>query len=292
MATFKTCWHRKVGSPWEENPTPYALLDWDFSGGTVIESLISPIIDFTPCTTIVLRCSTYFRIKSNRTDYIAQLRGSIDGGATYPYLIRNYVGSNFGPGVESFDISSWAKGKSNVRFAWVYIGKVDRIDFWAVDNVTVFGLPAYEHDLSVKEIRVPKGVVPYNTSIKPKVTIHNFGKNWERTKVYCKIDDTYIDSVYIRLGPGSSSIVRFREWLASPGFHTIKAYFSLSGDENRSNDTVITQFRVVADTWLIKERALAKIKCAGAITATNKYLYVLTGYPNMAFLRYSPEDNQ
>jgi len=292
MATFKTCWHRKTGSPWTANPTPYALLDWDFNGGTVIESLISPIIDLSSCTTVVLRCSTYFKIKSNHTDYTARLVGSIDGGATYPYLIRDYVGNNFGPGVESFNISSWARRRSRVRFAWVYIGKVNRIDFWAVDNVTVLGLPAREHDLSVNEIWTPKGAVPYNTKLRPKVTINNFGKNWETTKVYCKIDGTYTDSVRVRLRPGSSSIVRFREWSASPGPHTIKVYFSLSADENQANDTAVIQFRVVADTWLVKERALAGIKSGGCLTATDKYIYALTGYPNMGFLRYSPEDNQ
>ncbi|MEO0114947.1 MAG: hypothetical protein ABIK93_05675 [candidate division WOR-3 bacterium] len=272
------------------NPTPYALLDWDFTGGITIESLISPVINLANCTTAILRCSTYF---DHRIDsYTAKLVGSINGGATFPYLIKDYAGSDFGPGVESFNITSWAAEQPRVKFAWVYTGGVNRIDFWAVDNIRVFGLPGFEHDIGVTEVRVPSGIIPNNTRQRPKVIVSNFGNYQETLKVFCRIDELYSDSAYVALPPAKSAIVKFDEWLATVGNHTIKSYAKLINDENRANDTAVATFQVVANTWINKERALAAVKTGGAITATADKLYALTGYPNMAFLRYSPEDNQ
>ncbi|MGB9742884.1 MAG: DUF5050 domain-containing protein [bacterium] len=291
IGSFPTCWHWKTGTPWTANPTHYMLLDWDFTSGTVIESLISPVVSLANCTTATLCCSTYFDHKRN--GYTAKLVGSIDGGATYPYLIKDYAGSDFGPGAESFNITSWAAGQSRVRFAWVYIGGVNKIDFWALDNVRVVGFPGYEHDVAVTEVITPRGQIPLNTRLKPKVLISNFGNNIETVKVVCKIDETYTDSVSFTLQQGSSYFIYFDEWLATLGNHTIRAYATLVNDNNRANDTVVSTFQVVANTWLIKERTLQKIRRGGAlVTAGENKIYALTGYPNMSFMRYHPVLNQ
>lgn len=289
-ATFKTCWHWNKGSPWSANPTRYALLDWNFTGGTVIDSLISPVVNLETCTTATLCCSTYFDHKSS--GYTAKLVGSRDGGATYPYLIKNYTGYDFGPAAESFNIKSWAAGCSRVRFAWVYTGGVNKIHFWALDNVRIKGSPRYKHDIAVTEIRKPKGSIPYNTRVQPKVVVNNYGIHQETLKVYCKIDQVYTDSVYFAIRPARAAVIRFDEWLATLGNHTVQVYTALINDKNKANDTMVSIFQVVSNTWLTKERALAKIKSGGSIVLAKEKIYALTGYPNMGFLRYIPDVNQ
>jgi Tol biopolymer transport system component len=291
VGNFRTCWHWKTGNPWSANPTHYMLLDWDFTGGTVVESLISPVVSLANCTTATLCCSTYFDHKHN--SYTAQLRGSVDGGASYPYLIKNYAGSDFGPGAESFNISSWAAEQPRVRLAWYYTGGVDKIDFWALDNVRIIGFPGYEHDVAVTDIRAPIGQIPLNSRLKPKVLVSNFGNNQDTFRVYCKIDQIYTDSVSFILQQGGSCFLYFDEWLATLGSHTIRAYATLANDNNRANDTFVSTFEVVANTWLAKDRTPQKIKAGGSLVTAGKYkLYALTGYPNMSFTRYIPVVNQ
>ena len=85
-----------AGSHWSNNHSGYAEISCaskDKFSHQDLDSLISPIIDCYRFRNIILRCSTYFR--QVQVPYTAKIIGSINGGTTYPYLVKSYYGEWF-----------------------------------------------------------------------------------------------------------------------------------------------------------------------------------------------------
>ncbi len=122
-----------IGNNWSvalESGTDYKM-QVTYGNGAQDEWLISPVIDCSSETEVLLTYEHYY------SDYdsgdFAYVDISLDGGISYIANVVTYSANN--RGFESFDISSWVAGKSNVRIRFRYVGNNDW--FWYLDEVHV-----------------------------------------------------------------------------------------------------------------------------------------------------------
>ena len=71
--------------------------------------------------------------------WTAKLMISSDNGTTWSTLFD--YSDSLGPGLQTFDISSWADLHSQVRVMGL-AGRLVNLSWWALDNVSVTGLLA------------------------------------------------------------------------------------------------------------------------------------------------------
>ncbi|MCX8015560.1 MAG: hypothetical protein N2748_06020 [candidate division WOR-3 bacterium] len=131
-------WQRdSAGSYWQNNHSGYAQICYVSEKQFLhqdIDSLISPIINCYRYRNIALRCSTFFQ--HSQAPYTAKIVGSIDGGQTFPYTIRNYFGEWFANvQLESINLD-WANEQESVCLAWVFKGNLTNINAWCLDNIS------------------------------------------------------------------------------------------------------------------------------------------------------------
>ena len=114
----------------------YALLDSDGLGGTFNQnsSLISPLIDLSGYTDLILKFNHHFRVYNSNADY-GYVEASINGGSTWQNITtftgaQNYVAE----GLTTVDISAFA-GNPAVQIRFRYVGAWGY--YWGIDNVEV-----------------------------------------------------------------------------------------------------------------------------------------------------------
>jgi len=114
----------------------YALLDSDGIGasGSQNASLVSPVMDLSDYTELIVRFNHHFRVYNNNADY-GYVEGTIDGGASWENITtftgaQNYIAE----GLTSLDISSLT-GNSAVQIRFRYVGAWGY--YWGIDNVEV-----------------------------------------------------------------------------------------------------------------------------------------------------------
>ncbi|MEO0083481.1 MAG: CARDB domain-containing protein [candidate division WOR-3 bacterium] len=242
-------WDRdSAGFYWQDNHSGYAQIahasERRFQHQDS-DSLISPVINCYRYRNIVLRCSTFFQ--HIQAPYSAKIVGSIDGGRTYPYLIRNYFGESFSTvQLESINLD-WAWEQESVCLAWVFAGNLTNINFWCLDDVSLTGDSVYDNDIACTEILQPFEIQP-PIDCTVKVRIANVGKN-DLANIYinCKIygasgDSVHFASAYIdNLEANNTLEVNLAPpWTVPdiPTTYLVKAWSIVSGDENPTNDTI------------------------------------------------------
>jgi len=101
------------------------------------------------------------------------------------------------------------------------------------------------HDVGVTAMLSPDTLLEYPNWVEPEIVIRNFGTSWESMPVRFAIDSAghrvYDQAQVIeRIYPGEERTIRFPVWVRHFGFYSVtsKAFTSLVGDENRSNDTL------------------------------------------------------
>ena len=124
-------------APWTGHPTPYAGIRPEPAMDNTPDSLISPIIDCRGYMNVTLRCSASFT-NVGPSPYQAQIRYSIDSGATFPYVARDYYNVVTGTVCESL-VLDHAMDMPGVQIAWVFFGNLDNILNWCTDDVIVTG---------------------------------------------------------------------------------------------------------------------------------------------------------
>ncbi len=134
-----------ISSPsWFQVPTSYWARCNRIINQASDEWLISETYDFTSNPTVWLTYYVYFYNSTSDTGGTwLKVKGSIDGGATWPYTIVQNATSVSGY-TRSYDISSWAAGQSNVKIAWEFICpaiSTTVYDYVYIDTVTL-GVPA------------------------------------------------------------------------------------------------------------------------------------------------------
>lgn len=145
-----------------------ARLYWSPSE-TGVDDLISPVIDCSSYGAVYLAVDHYYDHFTGT--YTAQWLGSTDGGSTFPNVIWDYYGSDYGSYPftrDSLDISFWAAGESQVAINFRGDGYSWNLNWWYVDNVKMYGCgggPTEELDLEIVQIIRPadeeEGGVPF-----------------------------------------------------------------------------------------------------------------------------------
>jgi len=259
-----------AGSHWSDNHSGYAQLCYASSDGRQsqnLDSLISPIINCYRFRNIVLRCSTFFHYNEG-TD-TAKIVGSIDGGLTYPYTVKNYYGLIFpNAQIESLDLN-WAAEKDSVRLAWVFSGNLTNIQFWCIDDLSLIGDSVFDIDASCIEIIQPFTIQP-PVACTVKARIVNFGKNnLISFPVCCSIQDFIGSSWYFQttcfdLPAGETTEINLIPvWIPSdiPMAYQARVWTEAFGDGNLHNDTIQKNFSVSAVEVLSY--------CAGPVAGEN-----------------------
>ncbi|UCG42910.1 MAG: hypothetical protein JSU73_13800 [candidate division WOR-3 bacterium] len=116
-------------------------------------------------------------------------------------------------------------------------------------NDTVYGEvtvvePEY-HDVGAVEILAPVGTVDSGTVHTPRAVITNHGNQAETFPVTFEIGSIYSETITRSLAVGETDTVDFPDWTALQigGFGTM-CYTALTGDQDRSNDTVWSEVSV------------------------------------------------
>ena len=114
----------------------YALLDSDGIGssGSQNASLISPVMDLSGYSELIVRFNHHFRVYNANADY-GYVEATIDGGDSWGN-IATFTGPNnyVDEGLTSLDMSAYA-GNSAVQIRFRYVGAWGY--YWGIDNVEV-----------------------------------------------------------------------------------------------------------------------------------------------------------
>lgn len=247
-------WHREPANaaPWHNHPSPYPAIFWQPNPNQPPDAFVSPMIDCSNFRNVVLYCSTYFYHKLPNP-YVAQIRYSIDGGNTYPYLLRDYYGQNVGPGVlESLNLT-YAARQDSVVIAWIYDGNLFDINWWFFDDVLVTGESIPRYDIECSEIvepdfyELPGGFVPH-------ARFQNIGLiDQVNVPVYCELFDSlggtlnlWADTIATLISYAGEQLVYFDSisYLLTPGNYSIRYWCAADSDYIRTNDTLELNFVV------------------------------------------------
>jgi hypothetical protein len=239
-------WHRELAHayPWDSHPSPFAAIATSLDPDLAPDSIISPAINCAGFRNITLICSTLFYYFSD-LPYTAQLVYSTDNGATWPYVLHDYrFNHETGPIWEYLKLP-YAKGKSQVRLAWVYNGDISYINWWSFDDLMVIGDSSPAYDVACDTITRPGDRVPPG-AFQPTAVFRNLGDSTlVNVPVVCSL--YRLPNVPLRrwtgtiasLMPDSQAAVTFAPSYNLPlGQYFIRFFSNLGSDAVRSNDTL------------------------------------------------------
>ena len=140
----------------------YAIVDSDGlgNGNTQNTNLISPVMDLSNFTSVVLEFNHSFEVWATP---VARVESSIDSGLTWS-VVHDF-GTNSKYGHEIFNISSIA-GNSNVQIRFHYEGDFDW--WWAIDDVVI--KQAELVDIAITSLDIPNIDGPGSTDISGLIT--------------------------------------------------------------------------------------------------------------------------
>lgn len=125
-------WHRLDN--WSTTSSPCAYYNYNPSE-TGVDELISPVFDCSNAEEVYVAATHYYSHYSGA--YTAQWVGSIDGGATFPYVIFDYEETTVGPRRDSLPFPE-AEGEANVCIAFRGDGYTWNMNYWYMDEVMVW----------------------------------------------------------------------------------------------------------------------------------------------------------
>lgn len=243
---------------WDDNDWHQAnLTDWGNAAAVTwspieqqSEYLISPAMDFSDgAKKIKLSLKQwYYHELYNQTDK-GYILGSIDGGTSWPETLAFYNhashGSQTSPAYDTINIASWANYQANVKIGFKFVGTNN--GKWYVDSVAVERIDSFDDDVKVDSILAPTDITIEGYWWPVTAVVQNAGVNTHSFNVVCQIYDSTGAMVYAntQLVSALNSLerrhVNFDLWQAGePNVHTIKCFTILSGDQDNSNDTLIT----------------------------------------------------
>ncbi|MGD9875081.1 MAG: S8 family serine peptidase [Kiritimatiellia bacterium] len=119
----------------------FAVVDSDYygSGYSQAADMVSPVIDMSGVTDIVVRFEHYFRNYS--TNDFCGIWYNTDGSLTSYVFLATWDGADTANAATYVsNISSKVAGQSQVRFGWYYQGVWDY--YWCVDDISITGVVA------------------------------------------------------------------------------------------------------------------------------------------------------
>jgi hypothetical protein len=186
---------------------------------------------------------------------------STDNGANWYYLYIMYGGTTgemntAGASTTAFVPSTSGQWKTKILSLpagtnkIAFMGISDNGNNLYLDNIQT--VEALAHDAGVESIDSPTINTVVGSTVIPKATVVNYGMNTESFNVTMTITGGYSSTVPIPapLAPGASVQVSFASWIPTAvGQVTVKAYTSLSGDLDATNDTLAGVGGVYTGAW-------------------------------------------
>lgn len=261
-------WHRAPDlgfHPWTDNSTPYAAMG---PGETDIDMLITPVLDFTGCENVVLRCSLGFVPGTGYHE--TRILASTDSGVNYNIEIANLTGQTVEPGLQTYDLS-WARNQRTVRIAFSIVAEDTGLTYFVVDDVSITGTRRAT-DVGILRILAPTDTVDSGAMVTPRCQVINpsngTGSFWTRLTI-----GNYQDSVWTQdLAPGESATLTFRSYPAdTAGIVYARFQTLLPGDLNPENDTAIRRV-FVKPSFFNDVAALSILAPAGAVIETTNVI--------------------
>ena len=261
------------------NRTGYACL-FGRDSLAQVDTLFTGPNDFLGQTSIRLELRTLLApVRGSRKDTtpVGRLVGTTDGWRTNR-VIREYAAEYINE-TESLDISGWAAGKRDVRFAWAPCAPgASRIRYWCIDDVIPRASPSPTYDIDlVQFLYPPRGIVlaPGDT-LPPTALIMNRGATAMDVAVTLVMAGRGpVAGSYEQVKYGAKRLVSLPPWwltdhdwrgeqidMLPQGWHGMVAqirevegdgHFAVSNedrlDENPENDTASCEFLIASDTW-------------------------------------------
>ncbi len=264
-------WHQEPAnfSPWDSHPTPFAAIYQSASPDSTPDSLISPVINCTGYQNIILVCSTYF-IHTGDTTFRAEIRYSLDGGATFPdsCILKQYQYDSTNLPVQESLYLTYATNQANVVLAWVFEGDLGLMQCWYLDDVEVLGesIPI-RTDIACTGITSPPLVMTPGV-LTPRVWFQNLGDTTMRSvPVACSLYDSAMNPLFSWSGtldsllPGAPAqeFVFADPCTLTLGDYYFKVWHEAVFDDDRSNDTLDRNFTVAPRTDIACTRITAPL---------------------------------
>ncbi|MBN2379637.1 hypothetical protein JXM67_07545, partial [candidate division WOR-3 bacterium] len=191
--------------------------------------------------------------------YENQILGSTNGGDTWNYVVWDYANSSSAQRRDSFDITDWAAGESQVAFNWHCYGDPWYMNNRGFDNVRVTActegvVPPPELDLQMIQIIRPYDEEEGGVAFVPRCRILNPTQETVEAEIRCQMKNiNTLQTVYndvhnsYPLDPGYNDVGGFK-YFTPEGNTTYEALFVVDNTEdvNPHNNDATKQFTTVA----------------------------------------------
>ncbi len=205
--------------------------------------LISPTIDLTGVTALYVQ---FNHMVDHYTSPYTVGVATRSGGGNWNVVWSKNPTASIPATQEIISINNSDLGASDFQICWFFSGYSYNINYWYVDNVSLFTPLA--HDAMVKSIDIDNQYEP-GTTFTPQATVKNFGLNSETFDATCviKIGGSTVynqNCSPVTLNPSQEATVSFPDYTASAAneLFEMTVTTNLAGDMNTANDTMVKFF--------------------------------------------------
>jgi len=294
------------GVKWEAGTTPdlenytppnyetaYAYYSDDDAGKNVInynEELITPKININGIAQLKFKYSYGFHVFDPGEKFYIHFRKKTDNSWTQWIKLKVYEESSSGE--DSMNLTEELPCDS-IQFRFFYSDSTS-FNHWgyacAVDNVTLEGLPPFNHDVGVIKIISPEEENLIGVSVNVIVKYKNLGNNTETFPAIVRIIDSTNTAVFLKdtnltLNQGEQIEVNFGLWIPfKTGLYFIYTKTLLPFDEYPQNDSTgyslivkdLSSWKRINQPW----RNYHRLSHATVYDPDNDKIYMIGGTPN------------
>lgn len=231
--------------------TEFAMVDSDGAGSGPIylhEELISPVLNTTSATTLLLEFDHYFRhVTLTDTGWVDVFDG------TQWITLDTFLAStgNFNaPATEQYNITAYSNANLQIRFT--YDDDTTWAWYWGLDNVKVFNPP--NDDAAMASILTPAGGGRQGTATQltaaeiVSIEVSNLGADslqFVPVSYSINAGPAVQETLFVPIPPNGSTTFSFATTanFSAPGTYTLETWTDLATDADRANDTLVHSIR-------------------------------------------------